>query len=215
MLRILPLINRVLLLALLLLLFGHNFIGMLHLPYNTSVAYGLIGLYLLLVLIELVLNIKSAREGYRTGNSFRYLTRLLVFKKLIINVIVLALAIVTLFVYGVFPELTLFLFVIAGTDIIGSVIRRLSGVYRVMIEEFTFSIVDDQEKVINHGRINEVAFRYEVLFFKLKDGSVKEISVENIEKERQKEFVQAMVKWLEERNIPIEAESMQKLTSWL
>jgi hypothetical protein len=212
--RIIPLINRIVLLLLVLLVFAKAFIPRLRLQHAETVFYILFTVYVILALIELLLNIKATKpaEG-RTYLSFRYLTRLFLFKKLIVNVLILIMA-VTATYYKVPPELVFFLFGIVVVDAVSFIIRLLAGYYSVILEELTFSIITDQEKVVHSARIKLVEFRYDVFFFKMKDDSVNEVSVENIERAKQRIFVSEMVAWIERHQIVISEEAREKLKSW-
>lgn len=208
--RILPLLNRLLLLALVVLVvlgFEESLFHRLKLTNIQTITYVVAIVYVLFVLLELVLNTRSAMASrHTTVISVRYLTRFFLFKKLMVNIVILAFALVSLYSHNATPEMKIFLLTLLALDIISFVVRLLTGHYRLMIEEYTFSIVEDQEKVVNAGRIVLVEFRYDIFFFKLKNDEVKELVLESIPVQHRKEFTAAMLGWLGKHNIPISAE---------
>jgi len=215
MLRIIPLINRIVLLALVLLVFAATFIPRFRLQHSETIFYSLFIIYVVLSITELVLNIKAAKPAEsRTFLSFRYLTRLFLFKKLIINVLILIMGVTATF-YRVPSMLVILLFTIVIIDAISFIIRYRTGHYRVMLEENTFSIFTEQETVVPAHSISSVAFRYDVFFFTMKDEHVYEVSVENIESSRQREFAGEMVAWAERNDLSITEEAREKLKRWL
>jgi hypothetical protein len=210
--RIIPLIKNVLLLALVALVFIDNFVYSWFVYNAGIIIYCCMGLYLFLTLVELFLNVRSVRE--QTALSFKYLTKFFIFKKIVINAILLALGIVSFMSYSKGAALTMFAFALFAVDLVSFIARNVIGYYRLMIETFTFSIVEDQEKVVHSARVDKVEFRYDVFFFKMKDGKVKEIDLMSLQAHRQKEFVREMTAWIRKHNIPISTEGEEKLQAW-
>ena len=215
MMNLLPVVSRLVLLLLAVAAIILHFVPRIRIPGGELTIYAGTGVYLLLMLIEMLMNIGDARTVKDTTRlSFNYLTKSIVFRRIIMMVILLAIAVITFTSTNIMSIRALVL-VAAAMELIMFVARLSARYYRVVISPETLSIIEDQRKITHHSRIKDVEFRYEVFFFRMKDGNVYEVHLLSIEKEKQKEFAQAITKWLAQHNIPVTQDGTQKLQAFL
>lgn len=215
MMNLLPVLSRLLLLMLAIAALIFYFVPRIKIPGGEITIYAGTGIYLVLMLIEMLANIGDARTVKDTTRlSFNYLTKSIVFRRIIMFVILLAIAVITFVTINIM-SIRVLAIAAAAMEFIMFAARFSTGYYRVVIDRETLSIIEDQRKIAHHSRIKDVEFRYEVFFFRMKDNNVYEVDLFSIKKDQQKQFVQAILKWLAEHNIPITQDGTQKLQAFL
>lgn len=215
MINLLPVVSRTTSLLLAVMIIIDKFIPRVKLAIDDKIAYAGISVYLLLVLTELVLNIRSARVVKDTTRlSVKYLTKGRIFRKVILFVILGAMSVVTVIATNI-PVVHALMISIMLTEVLTFIVRVAGNYYRVEITEDRISIFEDQRKVVHHSRIKDVEFRYEMFFLRMKDDGVYEVHVPSIRQEDQKRFVQTMLNWLEMHGIPVTREGVQNLQPFL
>lgn len=215
MINLLPVISRILSLFLAVTIVIDKFFPRVRLTVSDSLVYAGIIIYLLLVITEVALSVKSARSVKDTTRlSFNYLTKGRIFRKIILFIILGAMSVTAMFATNIEVVHALVLS-ITLMEVLGFVARVGANCYRVEIAEDTISVIEDQRKVAHYSRINDVEFRYEMFFLRMKDNSVYEVHLPSIKQHDQKRFVEAITAWLQGHNIPLTSEGTQKLHSFL
>lgn len=207
--------SRITLLLLSIVVLIDKFVPQVRISVDDPVIYAGLGIYLLLVVTELAMNIKDVRTVKDTTRlSFNYLTKGLIFRKVILFIFLIAVSVISIMSAraGIFRTLVVS---VTAIELLVFIVRMTGNYYRVVINGEKLSIIEDQRKVVHHSRIKDVEFRYEVFFFRMKDNNVYEVHLHSLREDQQKRFAHAIIQWLEMYNIPVTEEGMKKLQPFM
>jgi hypothetical protein len=215
MINFLPVLSRITLLLLSIIVLVDRFVPRVRISVDDLLVYAGIGFYLMLVMIELAMNTRDAHASKdTTALSFKYLTRGVIFRKVLLFVILIAMSVIALVALNdkVLQALAVS---VTAIELLAFIARATGGLYRVVIGKETLAIIEDQRKEVHYSRIKDVEFRYDIFFFRMNDSGVYEVHVPSISESHQRMFAFSMNKWLEDHSIPITEEGKKNLEVFL